>query len=98
MLVLDESGSMSLESPSRMERLKVAAGDFISTAENGIELGLVSYATDAEVGSGRANVPIAALGAEVGVDTPLVRRLVELIHEVEEGRKPQGWETLDALR
>lgn len=62
-LVLDESGSMSLESPSRMERLKVAAGDFITTAENGIELGLVSYATDAEVGSGRANVPIAALGA-----------------------------------
>jgi 2-dehydropantoate 2-reductase len=42
-------------------------------------------------------VPIAELGAEVGVDTPLVRRLVELIHDVEEGRRPQSWETVDAL-
>jgi 2-dehydropantoate 2-reductase len=41
--------------------------------------------------------PIAALGTEAGVDTPLVRRLVELIHDVEEGRRPQAWETVDAL-
>ena len=41
--------------------------------------------------------PIAELGAEVGVETPLVRRLVALIHDVEEGRRPQGWETVDAL-
>lgn len=41
--------------------------------------------------------PIAELGAEAGVDTPLVRRLVELIHDVEEGRRAQGWETLGAL-
>ncbi|MCG6986643.1 MAG: 2-dehydropantoate 2-reductase [Gemmatimonadetes bacterium] len=41
--------------------------------------------------------PIAELGGEVGVDTPLVRRLVELVHDVEEGRRPQAWETLDAL-
>jgi 2-dehydropantoate 2-reductase len=41
--------------------------------------------------------PVAWLGAEVGVATPLVRRLVELIHDVEEGRRPQSWETLDAL-
>lgn len=41
--------------------------------------------------------PIAALGAEAGVDTPLVRRLVELVHDVEEGRRPQSWETVDAL-
>lgn len=61
-LVLDESGSMNLESPTRMQRLKVAAGDFIATAQNGLELGLVSYASNAEVASGRANVPIAALG------------------------------------
>ncbi|NJD20883.1 MAG: 2-dehydropantoate 2-reductase [Gemmatimonadetes bacterium] len=40
---------------------------------------------------------ISTLGAEAGVDTPLVRRLVELIHDVEEGRRPQSWETLDAL-
>ena len=62
-LVLDESGSMSLESPSRMARLKVAAGDFIATAQNGAELGLRSFASDAEPASGRANVAIAALGA-----------------------------------
>ncbi|HET6647326.1 MAG TPA: VWA domain-containing protein, partial [Pyrinomonadaceae bacterium] len=60
-LVLDESGSMSLESPSRMERLKVAAADFIATAENDTELGLVSFATDAETSSGRASVAITAL-------------------------------------
>lgn len=41
--------------------------------------------------------PIAELGEEVGVETPLVRRLVELIHDVEEGRREQGWETLGAL-
>jgi len=62
-LVLDESGSMSLESPSRMERLKVAAKDFIALAENGTELGIVSYSDDAETSSGRVNVAIAALGA-----------------------------------
>ncbi|HBB86959.1 MAG TPA: hypothetical protein DC047_05035 [Blastocatellia bacterium] len=60
-LVLDESGSMSLESPTRMARLKVAAGDFIATAQNGAELGLRSFASDAEPASGRANVAVAAL-------------------------------------
>ncbi|MBP7616735.1 MAG: hypothetical protein KA756_13860, partial [Steroidobacteraceae bacterium] len=39
-LVLDESGSMDLESPSRIERLRVAAGDFIATAENDTEVGI----------------------------------------------------------
>lgn len=63
-LVLDESGSMALESPSRMERLKVAANDFIALAETGSELGLVSFATDAETSSGRSRVAIAALGAD----------------------------------
>jgi 2-dehydropantoate 2-reductase len=42
--------------------------------------------------------PVAALGAEAGVDTPLTRRLIALIHDVEEGRRAQGWESLDALR
>lgn len=41
--------------------------------------------------------PIAELGAEAGVDTPLTRRLVGLIHDVEEGRRGQSWETLRAL-
>ncbi len=41
--------------------------------------------------------PIAALGEEVGIDAPLTRRLVGLVHDVEAGRRPQSWETLDAL-
>lgn len=41
--------------------------------------------------------PIAELGTEEGVDTPLTRRLVELIHDIEDGRRVQSWETLEAL-
>ena len=41
--------------------------------------------------------PIALLGAELGVSTPLTQRLVDLVHDVEDGRRAQGWETLDAL-
>ena len=41
--------------------------------------------------------PIAALGTEMNVPTPLTHRLVELIHDVEEGRRPQAWATLDDL-
>ncbi len=63
-LVLDESGSMSLESPSRMARLKVAAGDFVTLSEDGSEVGIVSYSDDAEIASGRVNVAIDALGAD----------------------------------
>ena len=62
-LVLDESGSMGLESPSRMERLKVAANDFVALAESGAELGVVSYASDANPASGRKRVSITAIGA-----------------------------------
>ena len=40
---------------------------------------------------------VAELGAEAGVPTPLTARLVELIHEIEEGRRPQSSETLDLL-
>ncbi|MBM3523733.1 MAG: ketopantoate reductase family protein, partial [Alphaproteobacteria bacterium] len=40
---------------------------------------------------------IAEIGREVGVDTPLIRRLVALIHDIEEGRRPLSWATLDAL-
>jgi 2-dehydropantoate 2-reductase len=42
--------------------------------------------------------PIVRLGAEVNVPTPLVARLIELIHEVETGRLPQSRETLDLLK
>ena len=61
-LVLDESGSMSLESPTRMARLQVAAGDFLAAAVNGTELGIVSYSDNALPASGHAGVAIAALG------------------------------------
>lgn len=62
-LVLDESGSMASESPTRLERLKVAATDFIEMAENDTEVGIVSYSSDADPLNGHANVPIAALGS-----------------------------------
>ncbi len=41
---------------------------------------------------------IAELGAEAKVATPLTSRLIELIHDIEEGRRPQSLETLDLLR
>lgn len=40
---------------------------------------------------------IAPLGREAGVPTPLLEKLVELIHDIEEGRRVQSWDTLDAL-
>jgi 2-dehydropantoate 2-reductase len=40
---------------------------------------------------------IAELGRKAGVATPLITRLVELIHDIEDGRRPQSWETLDRL-
>jgi 2-dehydropantoate 2-reductase len=48
--------------------------------------------TDAQLG------PIVALGADARVPTPLVTRLIELMHEVEDGRRPQSHETLDLLK
>jgi 2-dehydropantoate 2-reductase len=48
--------------------------------------------TDAQLG------PIVAVGAEVGIPTPLVSRLIALMHEVEERRRPQSHETLDLLK
>jgi len=46
---------------------------------------------DAQVGA------VAAVAAEMGLPTPLLRRLVALIHDIEEGRRPLDWATLDAL-
>jgi 2-dehydropantoate 2-reductase len=40
---------------------------------------------------------VAELGAEAGVRTPLIDRLVELIHDIEDGRRPQSLATLDLL-
>ena len=40
---------------------------------------------------------IASLAAESGVGTPMIRRVVELIQDIEEGRRPQGMETFNEL-
>ncbi len=41
--------------------------------------------------------PVERLGTEAGLDSPLTRRLVELIHDVEQGKRSQSWDTLEAL-
>lgn len=41
--------------------------------------------------------PIAEIAATHGIPTPLVRRLVEMIHEVEDSKRPQGRENLVEL-
>ena len=40
---------------------------------------------------------IATLGDEAGVPTPTVKKLVSLIHDIEDGRREQSWSTLDEL-
>lgn len=40
---------------------------------------------------------IATLGAESGIPTPAVTRLVSLIHDIEDGRCEQAWGTLDRM-
>jgi 2-dehydropantoate 2-reductase len=40
---------------------------------------------------------IAELGAEAGIDTPVIRRLVALIHDIEDGRRPMAYETFAEL-
>jgi 2-dehydropantoate 2-reductase len=46
---------------------------------------------DAQVGM------VVEQGREVGAPTPTLAKLVTLIHDIEEGRRPQAWATLDAL-
>lgn len=74
-LVLDESGSMDLETPKRIERLKVAANDFISMASDDVEVGIVSYASDAEIASGRVIEAIDDLGTNRGALTAAISGL-----------------------
>lgn len=74
-LVLDESGSMSEESPSRMERLQVAARDFVTLAEDHTEVGIVSYSDDAANSSTRQNVNIGPLGTDRSAWTDEIDRL-----------------------
>jgi 2-dehydropantoate 2-reductase len=40
---------------------------------------------------------IATLGAEFGIDTPAIRTLVGLIHDIEDGRRPQSIDTMRIL-
>lgn len=40
---------------------------------------------------------VVTLGREAGVATPLTARLVELIHDIENGVRPLSLDTLDAL-
>jgi 2-dehydropantoate 2-reductase len=40
---------------------------------------------------------VVALGQAAGVPTPITARLVELVHDIEAGRRPQSLDTLDAL-
>lgn len=41
--------------------------------------------------------PVAKAGAVRGIPTPLTLKLITLIHDIEEGRRPLDWATLDAL-
>jgi 2-dehydropantoate 2-reductase len=41
--------------------------------------------------------PVVERGRQFGVPTPACALLVDLIHEVETGRRPQDWSTIDAL-
>ncbi|HVO00835.1 MAG TPA: 2-dehydropantoate 2-reductase [Candidatus Cybelea sp.] len=41
--------------------------------------------------------PIVETGKAQGIPTPITARLVELIHDIEDGRRPLAWETLDEL-
>ena len=40
---------------------------------------------------------VAKIAASHGVDTPLLRRLVELIHDIEEGRREMSGDTFHEL-
>lgn len=40
---------------------------------------------------------VAELGREAGIDTPVLRTLVRLVHDVEDGRRPIARETLQVL-
>jgi 2-dehydropantoate 2-reductase len=40
---------------------------------------------------------IGALGKEAGISTPAIDKLVDLIHDIEDGRREQSWSTLDEM-
>ena len=40
---------------------------------------------------------IAEIGAGLGLPTPALTRMVGLIHDIEDGRRPLDWSTLDEM-
>lgn len=41
--------------------------------------------------------PVAEFGRQVGVDTPAIRALIDLVHDIEDGRSEQSWDTFQVL-
>ncbi len=41
--------------------------------------------------------PVVEIGEEHGLATPITKRLIELIHDIEQDRRPLSWQTLDEL-
>lgn len=42
--------------------------------------------------------PVVTDGAQMGISTPITARLIELIHDIEKGKRSQGLEMLDILK
>jgi 2-dehydropantoate 2-reductase len=85
------SEAAALESLDRL----VAFNRRSAKSHSGIwrDLAVRKRRTETEVQLG----PVVALGRQHGVATPLLARLIELIRDIEAGRRPQGWEALDLL-
>jgi 2-dehydropantoate 2-reductase len=41
---------------------------------------------------------VVSIGAQLGIPAPLNTRLTELIHEIEDGKRPQSVDNLDLLK
>ncbi len=41
--------------------------------------------------------PVIEIGEEQGIATPITKRLIELIHDIESGNRPLDWKNLDEL-
>ena len=40
---------------------------------------------------------VAELGKQAGVDTPAIRTLIGLVHDIEDGRRELSWDTFKVL-
>ncbi len=43
------------------------------------------------------SVPIVEAGKRMGISTPVNEKVVEVIHQIEQGERGMGWENLDVL-